>query len=1021
MKIILPGLVMLMTSINGIPAIADAGNHDEDNRSPEQEKLSGYVDPFIGTEGMGHTFPGACVPFGIVQLSPDTDTIPHNVDGIYQKDAYRYCAGYQYGDRTIVGFSHTHFSGTGHSDLGDILLMPSVGKIRFNPGTADEPEKGYRSSFSHSTEKASPGYYEVMLDDTGIKVQLTATKRVGIHKYTFPEGERGHVMMDLSHGIYNYDGKVLWASVRVENDTLVTGYRITNGWARTNYTYFAISFSRPVKDYGYRDMEQIRYNGFWRRFDVNRNFPEMAGRKVVAYFDFETSDIRELEVKVALSAVSTEGALKNLRAEASGKTFEELAAAAEKAWNDEFSQFEAEGTEDQKTMFYTALYHTMINPSVYMDVDGNYRGLDNNIHNAEGFVNYTVFSLWDTYRAEHPFLNLFKPQYNSDMVRSMLAHQKQSVHGMLPVWSHMANENWCMSGYHAVSVLSDAVAKGNMDFTDDMAEAMVSTSTVPYYDGLRSYMLRGYIPFDRNPTAVSTTLEYSYDDWTIYKAFLDAGDSARAAEYRRRSLNYRKIFDRETGFARPRMRNGMFKKDFDPLQTHGEGFIEGNSWNFSFHVPHDVYGMIALTGGEEVFENRLDSLFVMHLPEEFYSRNEDITESCLVGGYVHGNEPSHHVPYLYAWTSNPWKTQYWIREILNRMYRNDRNGLGGNDDCGQMSAWYIFSALGFYPVCPGTDQYVLGAPYMPYVKIKLPNGKVLEIKAPGASDRKRYVKSLRINGEKWNRTYVTHAQIMEGGVWEYVMSASPDKKRILTDEDRPYSLTCGLDDWKDYDIGHVTFIDNAPDSKGSEIYRRLIPDPEAYIGEQARTVLSTLYFSPSDRITPVFNINYRLEDSDGISAKGGGHGFVDIFYSTRYIGQLQGHDDQIMFETRGVLLHELTHAYQLEPQGIGNYGNDKVVWAFIEGMADAVRVANGGFGPGARPVGGHYMDGYRTLGYFLVWLRDTKDPDFLKKFNLSTLDVIPWSFDGAIKHVLGEQYDIDSLWTEYQKAMGDIR
>ena len=750
-----------------------------------------YVNPIIGTNGMGHTFPGACTPFGWVQLSPDTDTIPHNVDGVYQKKAYEYCAGYQYRDKTIVGFSHTHLSGTGHSDLGDILLMPTVGDLQLNPGTAEHPENGYRSRFNHSTEKATPGYYEVMLDDYGIKAQLTATPRTGVHKYTFPKDKDGHLILDLTHGIYNYDGKVLWTSLRVENDTLLTGYRITNGWARTNYTYFAISLSQPIKNYGYKDKEKINYNGFWRRFDVEHNFPEIAGRKVVAYFDFETSKNPELVVKVALSAVSTEGALKNLRAEASGRTFDELAATARENWNRELDCFQVEGTEDQKAMFYTSLYHTMINPSVYMDVDGKYRGLDHNIHQAEGFTNYTIFSLWDTYRAEHPFLNLIAPRQNADMVESMIKHEQQSVHGMLPVWSLMGNENWCMSGYHGVSVLADAIAKGVYSNVDEALPAMVSTSTVSYYEGVADYMKLGYVPLDKSGTAASSTLEYAYDDWTIYQTALRAGDHETADAYYKRALNYRNIYDPALGFARPRYSDGSFKKEFDVLQTYGEGFIEGNSWNFSFHVPHDVFGLIDVMGGEKAFLDKLDKLFSMHLPEKYYEKNEDITEDCLVGGYVHGNEPSHHVPYLYAWTSQPWKTQYWLREILNKMYQNDINGLGGNDDCGQMSAWYIFSVMGFYPVCPGTDQYVLGAPYLPYLKLILPNGKVLEIKAEGVGDKNRYVRSLKWNGEAYDKLYITHEDLMQGGVLEFKMSASPNKRRGQKAEDKPYSLTKG--------------------------------------------------------------------------------------------------------------------------------------------------------------------------------------------------------------------------------------
>ncbi len=750
-----------------------------------------WVNPIIGTDGMGHTFPGACVPFGQVQLSPDTDTIPQNVNGAYQPGVYAYCAGYQYQDKTIVGFSHTHMSGTGHSDLGDILIMPTTGPLKLNPGTADQPDAGYRSRFTHETEKATPGYYEVTLDDYGIKAQLTATPRVGVHKYSFSEGTEGRIILDLNHGIYNYDGKTLWASLRVENDTLLTGYRITNGWARTNYTYFAISLSQPIQNYGYQDLQRPLYQGFWRKFPIHRNFPEMAGRKLVSYFEFDTKRNSELVVKVALSATSTEGAVKNLQAEAAAKRFDVIAKEASQRWNRQLASIEVEGTEDQKAMFYTSYYHTMINPSVYMDVDGSYRGLDHNIHKADDFTNYTVFSLWDTYRAEHPLLMLMKPVEARNMVMSMIRHQQQSVHGLLPVWSHMANDNWCMSGYHATSVLADAITKGADIDKEEALEAMVKTSTVPYFDGLGDYMKYGYLPLESSGVAASTTLEYAYDDWTIYQTALRAGKKEVAEQYRKRALYYRNIYDKEIGYARPRYKDGRFKKDFDIRQTHGEGFIEGNSMNFSFHVPHDVFGVMKLMGGEKEYRRKLDELFVMDLPAKYYKDNEDITADCLIGGYVHGNEPSHHIPYLYAWTSEPWKTQLWVREVMNKMYKNHIRGLGGNDDCGQMSAWYIFSAMGFYPVCPGTNEYVLGAPYLPSVKLTLANGKTFEIKAEGVSDKRRYVKSVKLNGRPYTKMYITHEDILKGGILEFQMSTRPNKKRGLARADKPYSLTDG--------------------------------------------------------------------------------------------------------------------------------------------------------------------------------------------------------------------------------------
>lgn len=755
-----------------------------------QSSVIERVNPIIGTNGMGHTFPGACVPFGLVQLSPDTDTIPHNVDGKYQPRAYEYCAGYQYKDSSIVGFSHTHFSGTGHSDLGDILIMPTTGALKLNPGTATNPDGGYRSRYSHNTEVSKPGYYEVLLSDYGVKAQLTTTQRVGVHKYTYPaQAKEQRIILDLIHGIYNYDGKVLWASLRVENDTLLTGYRITNGWARTNYTYFAISFSKPIVHYGCEEKAKVNYRGGYGKFNMKENFPDIGGRKIVAYFEFDQKASQELEVKVALSGVSTAGALKNLQTEAASAGFDELASRASNTWNKALSVIEANGNDDQLAMLYTSLYHTMINPCVYTDVDGQYRGIDQNIHTADGFTNYTVFSVWDTYRALHPLFNIINRQVNTDIAKSMMKHAEQSVHKILPIWSHMANENWCMIGYHSVSVLADAIAKGlPIDKVEALA-AMINSSTIPYLDGIKEYMEKGYVPLERNGSAGSLTLEYAYDDWTIYQTALRTGDNQVAETYKKRAANYNQVFDPSIGYARPKLKDGSFKKDFNLLSTHGEGFIEGNALNYSFYVPQDVNGLIRNMGGEKSFIAKLDSLFTMHLPEEFFAQTEDVTKEGLLGGYVQGNEPSHHIPFLYAWTSNPWKTQYWQREIMNKMYRNNIDGLCGNDDCGQMSAWYIFSALGFYPVCPGTDQYVLGAPYLPYIKLNLENGKTFEVKAPKVSDKNRYVKSVKWNGKPYDKGFITQQDIMNGGVLEFEMSSKPNKKRLFTGDNQPYSLT----------------------------------------------------------------------------------------------------------------------------------------------------------------------------------------------------------------------------------------
>jgi len=991
--------------------------------SQEDVPLVGLVNPFIGTSGMGHTFPGACAPFGAVQLSPDTDTIPHNVDGNYQADVYTYCAGYQYDDPTIVGFSHTHLSGTGHSDLGDLLIMPQTGALQLNPGTREDPDGGYRQRFSHDSEQARPGYYEVTLADNGVRAQLTATQRVGVHRYTFPEtADAQRLILDLTHGIYNYDSKVLWSSLRVENDTLLTGYRITEGWARCNYTYFAITLSRPIKEYGYRDRKREPYTGFWGKLGLHRNFPDIGGRTVVAYFDFDSRVHEPLVVKVALSAVSTEGALKNLQAEAGDKTFEQIRQETQAEWERQLASIQVQGTDDQRTMFYTSLYHTMINPSVYSDVDDRYRGVDGNIHEGQGFQNYTVFSLWDTYRALHPLLGLIKPDRNTDMVRSMLAHQQQSANHILPVWSLMGNEGWCMTGYHAVSVVADAIVKGAQLDRDAVLQALKATATWNRFPGLEAYIQRGYAPFDNDGTAASNTLEYAYDDFTISAAAKALGDKLMADDFEARSRYYRNTFDRRTGFATPRYADGRYKEPMDPLQTYGEGFIEGNSWNFSFHVPHDVFGLIEAMGGEDVFRQRLDQLFSMHLPEKYYEDNEDITLDCLVGGYVHGNEPSHHIPYLYAWTSQPWKTQEWLRTIMNKMYRNDIRGLGGNDDCGQMSAWFIFSSLGFYPVCPGTDQYVIGAPYVPYADVTLPNGKHIIIKAPRVSDRNRYVKRVLLNGQPYTRLYLTHQQLTSGCILEFEMTNKPEVKRGLKVEDKPFSLTSTEESRWDAHLNTIHFIDQDRNSKGSAIYHALIPNPDGYIRKVAREVMQTLYFAPTDSIPQLHRLRYVLKDDPGVSAKDGGDGYVEIFYSTRHVEKSYTNLDtaRVDFETRGVLLHELTHAFQLEPQGIGAYGENPVVWQLIEGTADAVRVANGGFhGEKDRPKGGSYTDGYRHVGYFFDWLRRNKDKDFIRKINRSCLEVVPWSWDAAMSYALGRKCSVDELWNEYQVAVGD--
>lgn len=739
----------------------------------QQHDLIKYVRPIIGTAKMGHTFPGPTVPFGSVQLSPDTDTIPYAVDGKYNGEVYRYCAGYQYDDPTIVGFSHTHFSGTGHSDLGDFLIMPTAGELRMNPGTADRPEDGYRSAYSHDTEVAEANYYKVKLEDEGILAELTTSTRVGFHRYTFPKADEAHIILDLMHGIYNYEDKNVWTVVRVVNDTLVTGYRQTNGWARTRTVYFALSFSKPFKEYGTQNNDgQKVYRGFWGKFDQSKNFPDVAGKQLRMHFDFDTEDNEQVKVKLAISPVSMRNALANMQAEVPHWDFEKVKKEGQALWQKELDRIKIEVPSDEdKVNFYTAMYHAALMPTMYMDVNGEYKGLDQEVHKAVGFTNYTSFSLWDTFRAFHPYLNLINHSRNADMVASMMAHYEQSALPMLPVWSHYANDNWCMSGYHSVSVIADAIIKGV--YKGDAMEALeacVATANSRRYEGIGEYIDMGYIPAERLGTSVSSTLEYAYDDWCIAQLAKKLNRQDIYEVFIKRSSNWKNVYDPSIGFMRPRMADGTFRKEFDVLETHGQGFIEGNSWNFSLYVPHRPEALMELMGGRKRLSSYLDSLFSMHLPDEFFAHTEDITREGIIGNYVHGNEPSHHVAYLYHITREPYKTQEKVRMILKDQYNNGPDGLGGNDDCGQMSAWYIFSSLGFYPVAPGSDEYWLGSPSVKSATINLENGKKFVVKAVDQSPENVYVKRVTLNGKTLRGFKIYHPEIENGGELVFYMS-----------------------------------------------------------------------------------------------------------------------------------------------------------------------------------------------------------------------------------------------------------
>ena len=743
------------------------------------ENLVQYAHPLVGTAKMGHTYPGATVPFGSVQLSPDTDTISYEQNGKYNPEIYAYCAGYQYKDPTIVGFSHTHFSGTGHSDLGDFLVMPSTGPLQLNPGTADKPLSGYRSAYSHATEVAEPAYYKVQLADNDIRAELTATTRVGIHQYTFPQAQESHIILDMMAGIYNYPDKNVWTVVRVENDSLVTGYRQTTGWGRTRTVYFALAFSRPFAHYGSRkyDAKEL-YRGFWGRFDQAHDWPDLAGHQLRLHFDFgATTAGEQIKLKLALSPVSTAGALANLRSEAPGWDFAAYRRQGQAQWQQELGKIRIESPRrEDKENFYTAMYHAFVGVTTYQDVDGQYRGLDQNTHTASNFTNYTTFSLWDTYRALHPLYNLVQPQRNADMARSMLAHFAQSAEHMLPVWSHYANENWCMIGYHSVPVICDAIVLGNAPFDQQAAlAACVTTARQRWYDNLGVYMDKGYVPSDQGGASVSKTLEYAFDDYCIAQAAQKLGQVAVEQEFRQRASNWQNVYDSRIGFMRPRLADGSFRQKFDVLTTSDPAYIEGNAWNYSLYVPQDPAGLIAKMGGSARFVPHLDSLFTMSLPDKFFAETEDITRDGIIGNYVHGNEPAHHAAYLYNWTTQPWKTQPRVRMILGKMYHQGADGLGGNDDCGQMSAWYIFSALGFYPVAPASGEYALGSPAVYGAVLQVGEGKTFTVKVKNQSTRNVYVQSVRLNGQLLTRPFLPVAAVRAGGVLEFVMGSKAAK------------------------------------------------------------------------------------------------------------------------------------------------------------------------------------------------------------------------------------------------------
>jgi predicted alpha-1,2-mannosidase len=732
------------------------------------------VDPFIGTGGEGHTFPGAVAPFGMVQLSPDTNT------ACVIRECYKWAAGYRYEDQTIEGFSHTHFSGAGHSDLGDFLVMPVSG------AEVSLERAGYRSRFDHKSEKAAPGYYAVRLLGPNVFAELTAGTRVGVHRYSFADGAEAHLVLDLRRSLYDYPGKTLWSSIRLRPDGTVTGCRQTRGWAPDRILCFAIRFNAPLRTHAFVNTEtDIAYKGFQGPGRGTDEVAERAGRAIVARFDFGRL-AKPLEIKVAISSVDEDGAIANLDSEPGD--FDAIRARTRVAWEQALGAIDMQAPAAMARNLYTALYHSLLAPSVASDADGRFRGPDNAVHRAEGFTFRSTFSLWDTFRAEHPLLTLVQPERtNADFIRSLIESQKESPFGILPVWQFQGRETWTMIGYHAVPVIADAYLKGIGGFDPAQAlDAMVASATYAPYGGLGDYMKLGYVPIDKEPEAASKTVEYAYDDWAIAQMARKMGRADIALRFEKRAGNWRNSFDPKSGWVRARLSSGAFRTPFEPTSIkYGSDYTEGNAWQYSWFVPQDEGGLVRLLGGDARTVAKLDAMFNYDNSKLDYSASEDI--AGLIGQYIHGNEPSHSVAYLYVYAGAPWRTQERLKQIVDSQYKPTEDGLAGNDDLGQMSAWLVFTGLGFYPVTPGSLEYVIGRPFVENATLHLPNGKNFTIAVRNPDQP--YIGTVLLNGVPLRRAFIRHQEIVAGGTLQFVMQAMPNKSWAVASRDRPFSMT----------------------------------------------------------------------------------------------------------------------------------------------------------------------------------------------------------------------------------------
>jgi len=765
-------IVLFVLSIAGIFGTSFAGINPTD-----------YVNPFIGTADHGHTFPGAVLPGGLVQLGPDT--------GIKGWD---WCSGYHYSDSTIMGFSHLHRSGMGAGDWGDILLMPTTGQLKVEPGTKENPGEGYRSKFSHQEEQASPGYYSVNLKDYRIKAELTVTERAGFHRYTFPKSDASHILIDMEHGIGD---KCTDAQVKIVNNTEIEGHRASNGFVKKQNVFFCAKFSKPFNS-----------SGTWVKNNIKPGSKEESGTNIGAYIDYVTSENEVVEVKVGISYTSIAQARLNLDTEIPKWEFDRVKDGAKMKWDKALEKIEVamdKGTDEtynkQKLVtFYTALYHSLLFPATFGDVDGKYMGLDNEVHTAKDFTYRSDFSLWDTFRAEMPLLTLVHPERTNDVINTMIAQYEQG--GWMPTPQQFGNSYTNdMIGDHPVVVILDALKKGIKNFDVEKAYEAVKKNAMetPPSDhrsrgriGLADYLKYGYVPYDKIRESVSRTLEYAYNDWCVAQLAKVLGKTADYEMFMKRAANYKNIIDTSTGFARPKNSNGEWLTPFDPKfigQGNNRHYTEANAWQYTWFVPHDVQGLMILEGGRENFVKKLDSLFTTS--SDIHSTVSDVTG--LIGQYAHGNEPSHHTLYLYNYAGAPWKTQAMARNVMDSLYHEGPAGLCGNEDMGQMSAWYVLSAMGFYPVAPGQNVYSIGSPEFSKVTIHLDktynDGKQFVIEAKNNSKVNKYIQSATLNGKPLNKPWFVHADIKSGGTLIFIMGSQSNKSWGSGKEAAPPSMT----------------------------------------------------------------------------------------------------------------------------------------------------------------------------------------------------------------------------------------